>query len=152
MPPRKFSSDSNRNTQVALTVESHRVTTPPRMVACSVCCFFWFVAACIFAGVFGWAYMRDPSLETQCVRIKLLPNTSSIDDANGYFDVNGNECVYRSTIPDVCVPYYKGIPDCPANGRRLGEGENGINYDVFITVIDEIWGIGFWVLGNADER
>ena len=83
-----------------------------RIVGCSVCCGFWFVAACDFAGVFGWAYARPADIETECVKIKLLPANTSIAP-NGYFDADGNECVYRPTISDVCLPYFKDVPACP---------------------------------------
>jgi hypothetical protein len=82
----------------------------------SACCFFWFVAACIFAGVFGWAYVRERAIETKCVRIQLVPNASN---ANGQFK-NGYECVHRSTLPKVCLDYFKDVPDCETE-RRLND-------------------------------
>lgn len=45
---------------------THAVVRVGRVVTCSAiaCCAFWFVATCVFAGVFGWAYARDAS--TKC--------------------------------------------------------------------------------------
>ena len=68
-----------------------------------MCCAFWFVAACIFAGVFGWAYVRAPSIRTECVQLQLLPPNSSSIPPNGYFDEKATS-VYRSTLPDECLP------------------------------------------------
>jgi hypothetical protein len=89
-------------------------------IASILCCAFWFVAACIFAGVFGWAYARP--LDTACIEIQLLPNTSS-DDAMGYFQ-NGKECVIRDRVPPQCRDYMRELPDCPTR-RRILHGDGG---------------------------
>ena len=75
-----------------------------------LCCALWFVAACIFAGVFGWAYARPPVIDTRGIEIELLPNTSS-DNAMGFFQ-NGNECVIKEKIPDECRAYMRNVPAC----------------------------------------
>jgi hypothetical protein len=94
----------------------------------SACCFFWFVAACIFAGVFGWAYVRERAIETKCVGIQLVPNATN---ANGKFK-NGYECVHRSTLPKVCLDYFKDVPECETE-RRLNDVDEE---DVRLTLND----------------
>jgi hypothetical protein len=80
------------------------------LMASILCCAFWFVAAGIFAGTFGWAYARPPVINTACIQIQLLPNTSS-DNAMGYFQ-NGLECVIRQEIPYACRDYVSTLPEC----------------------------------------
>jgi hypothetical protein len=118
----------------------------------SACCFFWFVAACIFAGVFGWAYVRERAIETKCVGIQLVPNATN---ANGQFK-NGYECVHRSTLPKVCLDYFKDVPECETE-RRLGdlefakESQNFMltYYDFQIDQIDVVSDV--MLVGEMDE-
>ena len=100
------------------TCKPMRVVIPLRTAtyACSACCLLWFAIACIFAGVFGWAYTREADLKTECVRIQLTTNTSTY--SHGYFDADGTECVYSDRLPKVCEPYFKDVSRCPTTHSR----------------------------------
>jgi hypothetical protein len=61
--------------------------------------------------------VRERAIETKCVGIQLVPNATN---ANGKFK-NGYECVHRSTLPKVCLDYFKDVPECETQ-RRLNDG------------------------------
>ena len=70
------------------TVPPRPTTTPQKkqQPTWGICCLFWTLAAFVFAGVFGWAYVEwrdersdhldDLALERQCTRLTLLPNST----------------------------------------------------------------------------
>lgn len=73
--------------------------------------------AVLFFSLFLWSSQRKLEPSSACVAMELLPSNSGVE-GNGYFDQSGKECVYRSTLPKVCRPYYEDVPDCPARRQR----------------------------------
>ena len=54
----RFKSPEPKSTPVVIHADEEQLTLS--LPSCtSLCCLFWFVAACVFAGVFGWAYQMN---------------------------------------------------------------------------------------------
>jgi hypothetical protein len=64
------------------------------------------------------ALCPDASIYNACTELKLL-GSNSTEEPLGYFDTDGDECVYEERIPALCRPYFKDVKRCPnAEARR----------------------------------
>ena len=66
----------------------------------------------------------ETKIDTGCVELQLVEANSTLaDQIIGFFNAEGKECVYHAKIPARCEAYFEAIDECPAERRRLDDGD-----------------------------
>lgn len=74
----------------------------PLIAGCSLCCGLWFVSTCIFSGLFGWAYVRAPTV------------SDTVDTNRVLFPIT-----YATDIPPVIEQFVENFETGNADGMAL---------------------------------